>query len=309
LDDVRMERSPVLDEQPAPQPSEEPKRFPPDEVRVLQPRQAGPVARLRELWEHRRLIPYFGHRLFIYRLYRRTILGKAWIVLRPVLQVGGTVLLFGAVLEVPSDGIPYIIFLLVGTSCWQLFSGGVYWAARSGGMLAGLMGRLYVPRLTILVSSTAIELVQFAVYAAMTILVMAYYGITEGDTYLEIGPQTLLAVAGLVMALLLVWTFGLFLSVLAAQARDVRLLLKEALRFWMYATPVVYPLSIVPHPYHTFVELNPVTAPVELFKAGLLGTGDPTGLSLAASLGAILVVGAAGLVFFGASESAAVDSI
>lgn len=277
-------------------------------VRIIEPRPPGIGHRFRELWTYRRLIPFFG-KSYIRKRYVNTYLGWWWLPLRPLLEVGARVLLFGALLAVPSDGVPYLIFLLVGMSAWQLFARGLYWATRSTELNRKFLGKIYLPRLLLLASSIAPELLELFMYAVIITVVVAVYGVIDGTIYIQFGPELLIALAGYLMSIGLVWAIGLFTSVYGAQSRDTRFALVQVIGFWFFVTPVLYPVSIVPEGFRTLIALNPMTGPVEMVKWGLLGVGEIQPLAVVSCLATIAVIGTAGLFFFASSEAAAVDNL
>lgn len=277
-------------------------------IRIIEPRHPGLRYRLREVWTYRRLIPFFAKQ-YIRKRYVNTYLGWWWLPLRPVLEVGSRVILFGALLQVPSEGVPYLLFLLVGQATWQLFAGGLYWATRSTELNKKFLSRIYVPRLILLLPSIAVELLELGIYLVIIALVFAYYGVADGELYLRLEPELLLALAGLAMVAALALAFGLFTSVYGAQSRDMRFTLARTIGFWMFVTPVLYPVSIVPEQYQTLIALNPVTAPVEIVKWAVLGVGEVQPLAVAVSLATIAIVSVAGMRFFFSSEAAAVDNL
>jgi lipopolysaccharide transport system permease protein len=289
-------------------PLSSPRRLSDSTLRVLEARRPGMLERLRELWRARRLTRYFAVR-YVRKGYQRTWLGWVWLPLRPILGVGSRVLVFGGLLKAPSEGKPYLLFFLVGTSAWQLFDATAYFATRSIDLNKRVLTRTYVPRLTALVGAVAPGAVDFALYFALALGVSVYYRITTGSFGLELGIRTLLAPAGLALMALLALGIGLWLAPFAAQARDVRWGLRYMLSFWYFLTPVIYPLSTVPEKYRTLVELNPLTAPVQMVRAGTLNVGGVPTLALAVTIGTIVVVIAGGLRLFGRAESAAVDSL
>lgn len=278
------------------------------EVRVIEPRQPGVRERIAEAWRYRRLVSYFG-RAYIEKSYKKTWLGWIWIPLRPILNVGTRVVVFGGLLGAPSGGKPYLLFFLVGTSAWQLFSQTALWSTRSLEMSRRVLKRVYVPRLTALVASLAPSGLNFLLYAAMTALAVAYYVVADDAFHLELGAETAVTLVGLLLAVAVALAMGLWLSIFAAQARDVRFALGYVLSVWFFLTPVIYPLSAVPDRFQGIASLNPLTAPVELVRYGLLGAGEVPTLALAICVGFIAVVGAPGLWFFNRSEAAALDSL
>lgn len=275
---------------------------------MIRPRHGGVGQRVREFWEYRRLIPFFGMR-FLHKTYARTWLGWFWVPLRPILTVGSQVLIFGALLGVPSNGIPYLLFFLVGMSAWQLFATCAYWATRCVELSKRFLKQLYLPRLILLLAASTPALVDFGLYVVIIAVAVVGYGIADGTIYLNLDPGLLVAVGGLVLAVALALSIGLWTCVYGAQARDVRFGLRYVLSFWFILTPVIYPFSVVPDQYRDLMAMNPMTAPVEMVKSGLLDAGDVTLLAVLASLGWITLISATGLRFFLRSEAAAVDHL
>lgn len=242
-------------------------------------------------------------------MYVRTWLGKLWIPLRPVLDVGTRVLIFGGLLGVPSEGVPYAVFFVVGMTVWVLFASSLYWMTRSVELNRRFLKRMYVPRLTLLAAAIFPSGLWFVLYAAIAVIVLGYFAIVDGTLYLVASPALLLPVAGLCLIVALALAIGLWTSVYGAQARDVRFGLSYVLNVWIFLTPVLYPLSIVPDKYRTLAELNPMTAPVEMVRFGLFGTGGVPLLGLGATVATIAILGGFGLWFFIRSEAAALDNL
>lgn len=278
------------------------------ELRVIEPRHPGVAERAREAWRFRGLVPFFGRR-FVEKLYLRTWLGWLWVPLRPTFDFATRAFIFGGVFGVDTRSVPYLLFVLVGMSAWELFDRTAYWSTRSLELNRRFLRRLYVPRLTVITGATFPGAVIYAVYGVLTLLVIGYYLLADGQLYLEVEPQTLLFLVGVALLVALGLSIGLWLSIYAAQARDVRFALSYLLGFWFFVTPIVIPLDQIPEGFRTVVELNPVTAPVELVKHGLLGTDAPPGIALASTLAVIALVGGSGLRFFSRSEAAALDSL
>lgn len=276
--------------------------------RVIEPRQPGAGERAREFWRWRRTMPYFARRL-IEKRYIRTWLGWLWIPLRPIMDIGARVFVFGTVLGVATGGVPYLLLLVVGMSAWRLFASSAYWGTRSLELHRGFLKRIYVPRLTILAAAPAPASVEYLVYVIIAAVAFAAYWVIDGTLYLELGAGLLLVPLGLGLLLMLALAIGLWTSVYGAQARDVRWGLNYALNFWLFLTPVMYPLSTVPEEARLVLELNPMTAPIMLVQDGLLGTGGPPLLPICICLGAIVILGAFGAWFFNRSEALALDYV
>lgn len=276
--------------------------------RVIEPRQPGVLQRAREAWGFRGLVPFFGRR-FVEKLYMRTWLGWLWVPLRPTLDFGTRVFIFGGLFGVTTTGVPYLLFVLVGMSAWELFDRTAYWSTRSLELNRKFLRRLYLPRLTIIAGATFPAVVIYLVYIVLIAIALGYYLLVDGRLYLQLGPESVLALAGLGLFVALALSVGLWLSVYAAQARDVRFFLSYVLGFWFFLTPIVLPLQQVPAGFRTIMELNPATAPVELVRQGLLGTEPVLASSLISTFVVLAVVGGSGLWFFTRSEAAALDSL
>ena len=253
----------------------------------------------------------FFSRRFLEKRYQRTWLGWIWLPLRPTLDISIRVLLFAGLLKVRSGSdVPYFLFFLVGMSAFRFFEHAAYMSTRGIELNRGILRRVYVPRLTVVAAGIAPGVVEYALYGCITVVALAYYRVVDGRFYLNLGVQTLLWPAGLVLIVLMVFSVALWTSPLAPQARDVRFGLRYILGLWSFITPVIYPLSAVPPSYRRLVELNPMTAPVQMVKYGFFGVGDKVLLTSLAATGVwLVIVGFGGFVFFSRAESIALDSL
>ena len=251
---------------------------------------------VREAWVWRSLIPRIGIRVTIKGI-SGTYLGRAWLVLRPALMVFGMAFLFGRVLNAPSQGVPYLVFLFIGFGAWMAFERSIFWAVRSFDVYRRLVRNMYLPLVLIPVSAGIPAFIEFSVIGLFTAGTLAYFAMADGQLYLQLGPQTLLGATGYLLAYLTAISLGMWLAVLNAYARDVRITFVFILRIWLYVTPVIYPLTALPSGLQTVAELNPVVAPVLLVKWGLLGVGGVPLHSFVATAVWIVVVGGSGLWF------------
>jgi lipopolysaccharide transport system permease protein len=275
---------------------------------TIEPRALGFMARVREVWQYRRMFVFFGRRA-VAKLYRKTVLGVAWIFLRPLIPLLVRVFLFGALLRVGSTGdVPYFLFLAVGTTAWDLFASSVMWATRSLELNGGILTRVYVPRLILPLSTMVPGLIYFSIHIGVIVCALVYYRVTGGVWHFD---GTWLVVAPVAVVLIIVFAFaiGLFTSVLGAEARDVRFGLGYVLEFWIYLTPVVYPLAIVPGGAQWALMLNPMAVLVVAFRGAILGGEGPSPMAWVSAIGIIGVLLAAGLMFFQRAEAEAVDSL
>jgi lipopolysaccharide transport system permease protein len=253
-------------------------------------------ALLRDTWRERGLAPKLGTRVLL-KLIWGTKLGAWWLVLRPLMDTLGKALIFGGLLGVAAPaGI-----------AWRLFDRLVLYATRSFDLYRKVMTQIDFPLLLAPISSGAFPVVEIAVYFAIFLGAIAFFAVLDGQLYLSIGAQTPAALGGLAILVAAGSGIGFWTSVLHGKARDVRLVMRYVLEFWLYLTPVVYPLSAIPPAYQVIANANPLTAPVEMVKLGLLGVGNvgfyPTLWSIAFAL--VMVV--SGLWFFSKEARSSVD--
>ena len=274
----------------------------------IEPRLNGLGARSREIWAYRRMFLFFGRRAFE-KLYRNTLLGKAWVVLRPLVPLLVRVLVFGALLRVgATTKVPYFLFLAIGTAAWELFGSSLMWATRSLQMNGAILSRLYVPRLILPIASMVPGLAYFAIHVAVIAAALVYYRVQDGLWYLDTAWLFVAPIA-LVLILLFSLSIGLWTAVLGAGARDVRFGLGYVLEFWVYLTPVVYPVSVVPDHAQWALYLNPIAVYIVAFRGALLGGEGPPMLAWVTALTATALMLAAGLTFFHKAEAEAVDNL
>jgi lipopolysaccharide transport system permease protein len=265
---------------------------------VLHERRIGPWTLVREAWQDRAIVPYVGIRQIV-KGYAGTILGRTWLVLRPLMGILMQALVFGAVLSAPSNGKPYILFLLVGMLAWMSFMRVSFLSLRSFNMTRKLYGKLRFSPVLVIVGSTVMYAIEFAVLSVFWLVLVAFFWFSDGTLYLELDPGLALAPVGLALCVLLAWSVDLWLVPLNDKARDVRIVFRYALMVWMYVTPVLYPLSALPGVLDFLAKINPVTAPVEMVKYAVLDAGTVHLTSLVSTIATLVVVGGSGLWFFG----------
>jgi len=267
----------------------------------------GPVALLRDAWRERALAPWLGARVLI-KLIWGTKLGPAWLVLRPLMDTLGKALIFGGVLQVAAPGgMPYFVFLLGGMIAWRLFERLVFYATRSFDFYRKSMRELDIPLLLVPISAGAFPLVEISVYFAVFAGTIAFYALFMGEVYLQTGPKLLFFPVGMTILVVAALGLGFWTSVLNGKARDTRLIIRYVLEFWLYLTPVVYPLTAVPPAYQWVATINPITAPVEMVKTGLIGTGNVELYPVLWSTAFAVVALVSGLWFFSREAVKSVD--
>lgn len=281
----------------------------PEDIWIIEPRGVGLGARLRELWHYRHLLRYFALGA-VQRTYRATVLGWVWLLLRPLIPVLISTLVFSEFAGLEAGPVPYFLFFLVGTAIWSLFEESVMWATRSLQIHGRVLTKLYFPRLILPLATLAPAMVEFGINLVLIIATLAYFLITEGRLFLTLGPHLLLLPAAAGLALTLAFGLGLWTAVLGAETRDVRFTLRYIMRFWFFLTPIIYPLALVPAEWRWLAAANPMTPVVQLFRQGIIGEqSEITGSQVTIAIGLMIVLLASGLWFFSRAEAEAVDRL
>jgi lipopolysaccharide transport system permease protein len=275
---------------------------------VILPTRQGFFARVEEIWRYRRILWFFAVQRIKDR-YEGTTLGPFWLFARPLMPIAISTIVFGRLLNVPSDGVPYFLFFLAGSSCWRIFERSMLWAAQSLEAAKGLIKKVYFPRLIAPIASVAPAVTEFGILFTLLVIACIAYWVKDGVMYLRLGTGMVAAVAAVVLTCFFAVSIGLWTSVLQVRHKDVRYSVRYMSQFWNYATPVIYPMSQVPPKYHFLMYLNPMAPLVEMYKWGMLGIGVFPAKELASGLLIISIVFAAGVVYFNRSEAASVDKL
>jgi len=257
--------------------------------------------KLHDIWEYRELLYFMIWRDLKVR-YKQTALGAAWAVIQPFFSMVVFSLFFGKLAKMPSDGIPYPIFAYTGLVPWTFFSRGLTQSSNSLVDSANLIRKVYFPRLTIPIADVLSGLVDFAIAFLVLIGMMLYYGVVPSSRMVWLPAFLLLA---LVSAL----AVGLWLSVLNVEYRDVKYTVPFLTQFWMYATPIVYPSSLLRGKWRTLFALNPMVGVVEGFRWSLLGAKNSPGPMIAASSAAALALLIGGAFYFRRMEKTFADVV
>jgi lipopolysaccharide transport system permease protein len=275
---------------------------------VIEPQQYRVLDRARELWGYRRLLWYFASDA-LRRLYSRSALGWFWLVMRVAGPIGLSALIFGGVLEVGSEGVPYFLFFLCGMTTWTVFERGLFYVTRSLEQNRKLVLKVYFPRIILPAAGTAPALVYLAMVLVVMVGAIVYYHHRDGVWYIAFTPRLLAAAGAVLLSLIFTLALGLWTSVLQLRYRDVRYGLRYFMPFWQYLTPIIYPLSAIPPKFHWLAVLNPMTPVVETFKWGTLGIGTVNANGLVTSSVLIILTLVSGVWFFNREESASIDRI
>jgi lipopolysaccharide transport system permease protein len=255
----------------------------------------------KELWRYRELVYFLTWRDIKVR-YKQASLGIAWALLQPLLTMAIFTIIFGVLLEVPSDDVPFPLFSLTALLPWQLFATALQRSSISLVGNANLITKVYFPRLAIPLSSVFAALVDFGVSFIVLLGVMAYYRFWPGLKILWLVPMILLS-------LLTALSVGLWLSALNVQYRDVQHMVPFIIQVWMYASPIVYPIDIIPEGiWRWLFSLNPMTGVIQGFRWVLLGSAPPD-LTFLISVMVVLVLLFSGLFYFRRMEKTFADIV
>ena len=262
---------------------------------------------LKELWQKKYLIWLFVKRDITVQ-YKQTIFGMGWYFLSPLFTMFMYIVVFGRIAGIPTDDIPQPVFYLSGICLWEYFSECLTAVSGTFQTNASLFGKVYFPRLVSPVSVVASKLFRFSLQLSTFVLVYLLFVIKgvnlRPNIYLLLFPLLLVMIQGLALGL------GLIISSLTTKYRDLTNFFGVFVSLWMYATPIVYPLSYVENPtLHKIMLFNPMTAIIETFKYGAYGAGEFSWLSLAYSAGIILVLLVIGISMFNRKQKFFIDTI
>jgi len=268
---------------------------------VIRPSRGWVSLRLHELWEYRELLYFLTWRDIKVR-YKQTVLGAAWAIIQPLFAMVVFSIFFGRLAKVPSDGLPYPIFAYCGLIPWQLFSHALTESANSLVANQNLITKVYFPRLVIPLAAALGGIVDFGIAFLVLLGMMTYYGITPTVAVATLPLFLLLALASALGA-------GLWLSALNVQYRDVRYTIPFLSQLWLFATPIVYPSSLIPERWRALYGLNPMAGVVEGFRWTLLGTPRAPGPMLLVSIVVVIVLLVGGLYYFRRMEKTFADVV
>lgn len=270
-------------------------------ITIIEPRAGWIPIDLKEIWKYRELL-YFLTKREIQVRYKQTVLGGLWAIIQPVFTMVVFTLFFGRLAKMPSDGIPYPIFVYAGLLPWTYFANAL---AASGNSLVGsanLISKVYFPRIIIPSSSALSGLLDFFIAMLVLLVMMVYYKFVPG-------------IGILLFPLLVVLTFlcttgvGLWLSALNVQYRDIRYVIPFLVQLWMFVSPVIYPVSMVPRKFQWVLALNPMGGVITAYRASLLKHQTIDWFLLGISIAIILLVFVSGLYYFKRMEKTFADVV
>lgn len=268
---------------------------------VIRPSRGWVPLNLAGLWEFRELLYFLVWRDIKVR-YKQTALGVAWAIIQPFFTMVVFSIFFGRLAKIPSDGIPYPIFAYCALLPWQLFAHALTESSNSLVANERLISKVYFPRLVVPIAPVLAGLVDFVIAFVILIGMMIYYRVTPTLAIWTV-PLFLVLAVGAALGV------GLWLSALNVQYRDVRYTVPFLTQFWLFATPVAYPSSLVPEPWRALYGLNPMAGVVEGFRWALLGRGEIPGPLLAVSVAVVLLLFVGGLYYFRRMEKTFADVV
>ena len=242
-----------------------------DKISTITPRKSLFDLRLNEVWNYRDLFVLFIKR-DITVTYKQTVLGPLWFFIQPMLTTAMFLLVFGRIAKIPTGGVPPILFYLGGITVWNYFSECLRLTSDTFVKNSALFGKVYFPRIISPLSIVSSNLVKFSIQFILFLGVFLYYLFTNS----QIHPNTslLLLPVYIIILAVLALGFGLIISAMTTKYRDLTFLIQFGIQLWMYATPVIYPISQIPEKYRWAIMANPVSSVVEAFKYGFTGSGD-----------------------------------
>ncbi len=273
---------------------------------VLRPKRAWWDLRLKQVWRYRDLILLFVRRDFVAQ-YKQTILGPLWFLIQPLMTTMIFTVIFGQVASLPTDGLPQFLFYLSGNVIWAYFAQCLTKTSDTFIANRNIFGKVYFPRLvmpiSVLISNMITFGIQFLLFLAFVIYFMVRGAAIQITIYALLLPVLILLMAGLGLGL------GIIVSSLTTKYRDLRFLFTFGVQLWMYATPVIYPVSSIPERWRWIATVNPITPIVETFRNAFLGAGSFSWGMLAYSFGAMVVVFLIGVLLFNRVEQTFMDTV
>jgi len=275
---------------------------------VIKPRTGLFDVNFKEIWQYKDLWSLFVKRDIVTQ-YKQTILGPTWFVIQPIMTTVMFMVVFGRIAQISTDGLPQPLFYLAGICLWQYFSECLNKTSDTFVANAGIFGKVYFPRLVMPLATVTSNLVRFFIQLGLFVIVYLYYVIfTDAQVFVTayalLFPLLILILAGLALG------FGILFSALTTKYRDLTKLLGFVVQLWMYATPIIYPLSTITNVRRQLImSLNPITSIVETFKFGVLGTGTFSWWALAYSFVFMVVLLGIGILIFNRVQRSFMDTV
>lgn len=282
------------------------KQYPDSWDLIIKPKTGWFDIHLNELYRYRDLIYMFVRRDFV-TFYKQTILGPLWYIIQPLVNTVVFTVIFGNLAKISTDGIPPFLFYMAGNVAWGYFATCLNTTSNTFVQNASIFGKVYFPRLTVPVSNVIIGLLQFGIQFAIFLGFLIFFiwrGVEiQTNPFVFFLPLILLQMAVLGLGI------GILVSSLTTKYRDLTFAMSFAVQLWMYATPVVYPLSIIPEKYRILVALNPMTSIVESFRGIFFSTSVIEPIHIIISVFITVLVFSAGIIMFSRIEKTFMDTV
>jgi lipopolysaccharide transport system permease protein len=262
---------------------------------------------LKQLWEYRDLL-FLLVRRDIVTVYKQTLLGFFWFILPPILNTLTYFIIFGLIAKVSTDGTNPILFYLTGVISWGYFADCINRTSTTFRTNASIFGKVYFPRIIVPISSVASALVKFAIQIGLLIAVVSYFYFTENNVFPQFKYIWLLPIIIILMAFYGL-AIGIIISSLTTKYRDLSNLVPFAVSLLMYATPVIYPSSIIPEKFKWIIQINPLTPLIESFRFIFLGSDQISWWQLIYCFVFTIVLFVIGLVLFNKTEKTFMDTV
>jgi len=260
----------------------------------------------KEIWQYRDLFSMFVKRDIITQ-YKQTILGPAWFFIQPIITTIMYSIVFAGIAGISTDGLPQFMFYLAGIVCWQYFADCLNKTSSTFTANQGIFGKVYFPRMIVPLSTVASGLVRMGIQFLLFVAVYVYYLIMgvhiAPNIYILLLPLIVIMLAGLSLG------FGIIISSMTTKYRDLTIFFSFIVQLWMYATPIIYPLSSMSPKRQWIMGLNPVTSLVETFKYGTMGVGTFSWMMLGYSFIFMVVLLGIGIVVFNKVQRSFMDTV
>jgi lipopolysaccharide transport system permease protein len=256
---------------------------------------------LGDIWRYRELLFFLAWRDIKVR-YKQTVLGAAWAIIQPVLTMLVFSFIFGTLLKVQSEGIPYPVFAFTALLPWQLFAFSLNQSSNSLVSSQNLITKIYFPRIIIPIASVIVGIVDFLISMVVLFILLAIYQI-------PLSLNILLLPGFILICVLTAMAVGLWLSAMNIKYRDVKYVLPFITQVWMYLCPIAYSIELIPANLRFLYSLNPMTGVIEGFRWAVLGKAGPLGLTLLVSFAIVFIFFISGLVYFKHTEDSFADLV
>ncbi len=262
---------------------------------------------LGEIWRYRDLIQLFVKRNIVVQ-YKQTILGPLWYVIQPILTVIMNMVVFGGIAKMSTDGVPQALFYLAGNVCWFYFSDCLNQTSNTFITNQHMFGKVYFPRLVVPIATVLSNLLRFGIQLGLFVVIYLYFLLNGSDIHLTwaivLIPLFIVMLAGFGLG------FGILVSSMTTKYRDLSILFTFIVQLWMYATPIVYPISMVQEgTLRTLIMANPMTSIIEAFKYATLGQGYFSWWALGYSFTFMCILLVLGIVIFNKVQRSFMDTV